>query len=231
MVTGNIPYKKIFFEFASPRFQVTLLPTTILAICKSFKSSVIDAYQFRHKKRLNLLAKKGLGPLDDGDTVVIIGGGPAGSSCAISLLSKAEERGIKLHVVLYECKPFDNIIHNECAGVLSPPIKDIIEQELGIPFPRHLIESHIRGYNLHVEDDVIKLDGGYDEISYGVLRQKFDRYMLDKAQEAGAEVITSRVTDVEIGANKVTVYSETKHTRADVIVGAFGLEDGSGANT
>ncbi|MGR3176676.1 MAG: FAD-dependent monooxygenase, partial [Candidatus Anammoxibacter sp.] len=228
MVTGNIPYKKIFWGIANPRFQITLLPTTILAICKSFKSSVVDAYQFRHKKKLDLLAKKGLGPLEDSDTVVIIGGGPAGSSCAISLLSQAEERGIKLHVVLYEWKQFDDITHNECAGVLSPPIKEILENDLGIPFPRHLIESHIRGYNLHVDDDVIKLDGGYDEISYGVLRQKFDRYMLDKAEEAGAEIITSRVTDIEIGANKVTIYSETKHTRADVVVGAFGLEEGSG---
>ncbi|MGR3219002.1 MAG: hypothetical protein ACUZ8H_04180 [Candidatus Anammoxibacter sp.] len=228
MVTGNIQYKEIFFKIANPRFQLALLPTTILAICKSFKASIPDAYQFRQKKKRNLLTKKGLGPLNDNDTAVIIGGGPAGTSCAISLLSQAKERGIKLNVILYESKPFDDITHNECAGVLSPPIKEIIENELGIPFPRHLIESHIRGYDLHIDDEVIKLEGGYDEISYGVLRQKFDRYMLDKAEEAGTEVITSRVTDIEIGTNKVTVYSETKHTRADVIVCAFGLEDGSG---
>lgn len=228
MVTGNLPYKKIFFRFASPRFQITLLPITVLAICKSIKASIKESSQSKHEKRLRLMTKKGLGPLGDGDTVAIIGGGPAGTSCAISLLSQAEQRGINLNVVLYEWKPFDDATHNECAGVLSPPIKEIIEHDLGIPFPRHLVESHIRGYYLHSDDDVIKLDGGYDEISYGVLRRKFDKYMLEQAKEAGAEIISSMVTDIEIGANKVTVYSETKHTRADVIVGAFGLEEGSG---
>lgn len=224
MVTGNLPYRDIFIRYASIRFQISLLPETIKAICMSLAASI----KVRRDRMSRLSAKDGLGPLGNGDTVAIIGGGPAGTSCAISLLSQAKKRGINLRVVLYEWKCFDNNTHNECAGVLSPPIKEIMENQLGIPFPDHLVESHIKGYYLHSKDDVIKLEGADDEISYGVLRQEFDKYMLDQAREAGAEIINSRVTDIELGINKVTVYSKTKHTRAEVVVGAFGLEEGSG---
>ena len=228
MVTGDLQYKSIFLKLLSPRFQIAVLPVTSIACCKNIMSYLNDLIRLKHNRALNRCAKMGLGPLESGDTVAIIGGGPAGTGCAISLLSMAEERGMNLNVVLYEWKPFDDITHNECAGVLSPPIKELMENELGVLFPDHLVESEIVGYNLHSDDDIIKLDGGKDEVSYGVLRQRFDKYMLDKAEEAGAEIIPSRVTDVEIGSNKVTVYSETKHTRADVIVAAFGLEEGSG---
>ena len=228
MVTGNIPYQKIFFKLMNPRYNISLAPITISTIFKETLCVLNNAFLPKQRKKLAQPTKRDLGPLRDGSTVVIIGGGPAGTSCAISLLTRAKEKGVKIKVVLYEWKPFDTITHNECAGVLSPPIKEIIENELGIPFPQHLVESHIKGYYLHSNTDVIKLEGGADEVSYGMRRSRFDKYMIDQAEKAGATVIKSRVTNIELGTNKVTVYSETKHTRADVIVGAFGLEEGTG---
>ncbi len=228
MVTGNIQYKTIFFKLASLRFQTMLLPTTIEALGRCAIAAIKESSENKSKKGLRVSEKMGMGPLGDGDTAVVIGGGPAGASCAISLLSRAKAKGINLKVVLYEWKPFDNHVHNECAGVLSPPIKKILEEDVGVPFPEHLVESHIKGYYLHTDDSEIKLEGGADEVSFGVLRQKFDTYMIEQAEKAGAEVIRSKVTDIEITPEKVTVYSETKHTRAEVVVGAFGLEEGSG---
>lgn len=228
MVTGNIPYREIFFKFASLRFQFAMLPMTVTAISKTVRRLISDLSQFKQRKRLRILTKAGLGPLEDGNTVAIIGGGPAGASCAISLLSHAEVKGINIKVVLYEWKSFDDDTHNECAGVLSPPIKEIMESDLGVPFPDHLVESCIKGYYLHSDENVVKLDGGSHEVSYGVLRTRFDKYMLEQARSAGAEIIQSKVTDIEIEKYKATVYSESKHTRADVVVGAFGLEEGSG---
>ena len=228
MVTGNIPYEKIFFKLVSPWYNLALAPITISTTFKEAISIINKAFLPKQKEKLAQPTEKDLGPLSNGSTVVIIGGGPAGTSCAISLLSRAKEKGIKINVVLYEWKPFDTITHNECAGVLSPPIKEIIENELSIPFPHHLVESHIKGYYLHSDTDVIKLEGGEDEISYGMRRSRFDKYMIDQARKAGADVIISKVTNIELGTNNVTVYSETKHTRADVIVGAFGLEEGTG---
>ena len=59
--------------------------------------------------------------LRDGSTVVIVGGGPAGSSCAIKLLQGAAERGLSLRVLIFEGKDF-TVHANQCVGVLSPPV-------------------------------------------------------------------------------------------------------------
>ena len=53
-----------------------------------------------------------LGPIRSGDVVVIIGGAPAGSGCAIRLLKQAHSRGIRPRVIIFEGKAFE-------AGVLE----------------------------------------------------------------------------------------------------------------
>lgn len=229
MVTGYLPYKEIFLKFINLRFQYRLLPLTINGACKIFIETIKAAFQFRILKAYNAFKRTELGPLKDGETAVIIGGGPAGTSCAISLLRHAKNKGIKLNVVIYEWKSFDENVHNESAGVLSESIKMIIEEDLGVPFPYHIIKSRLKGYCLHSDKEIIKLEGDKNENLYGILRWEFDKYMLDQACKAGVKVIPSRVTDIEIGSKKVTVYSETEHTRADVLVAAFGVEEGSGS--
>src|SRR5450759_1456291 len=91
-----------------------------------------------------------LGPLTNGGTAVVIGGGPGGTATAISLKQGAQSLGRNIHVVLVEGKQFSGEQHhNQCAGVLSSPIADILENELGIPFPHHLTQCTITGYVLH----------------------------------------------------------------------------------
>ncbi len=168
-----------------------------------------------------------LGPLANDSTVVIIGGGPGGASCAIALRRLACAMGRNINVIVYEGKTFAGEAHyNQCIGVLSPPIDHILEQQLGVPFPRHLVHRHITGYVLHSDRHQIVLDSE-DEPSFAMRRVQFDDYLLEQARLQGVQVVHSRVTDLEFHADRVVIYSESDNRQAAVVVGAFGLDDGS----
>jgi flavin-dependent dehydrogenase len=167
--------------------------------------------------------------LQDGSTVVIIGGGPAGSSCAIKLKKETMKLGKEIRVVLFEGKYFDTH-YNQCLGILSPPILSLIERELEITFPREIIKQEISGYRVYSCGEEVLLFG--DEIlgpTYAVRRSNFDKYLLGCAGDQGVEIVKSRVTGVEFGKNpgreNVRIYSEGAYLRADMVVGAFGLDE------
>ena len=169
---------------------------------------------------------RGLGPLNDGQTAVIIGGGPAGASCGIALKNLAQLLHKDINVVLFEGKQFEGAIHyNQCVGVLSPPIDDILERYLKIPFPWHLVHRKINGYMLHSDSARVYLNV-HAQPSYSVRRVTFDDYLLQQAKREGVRVIRGRVTDVEFSQNRVMVYGDSDNISADVVVGAFGLDDG-----
>jgi flavin-dependent dehydrogenase/ribosomal protein S18 acetylase RimI-like enzyme len=174
--------------------------------------------------------------LHDGSTVVIIGGGPGGATCAIKLLQGAMARGLRLRVLIFEGKDF-NVHANQCVGVLSPPVEDVLADELEIRLPHALIKRQIFGYRLHGARENLLLTGqgataseiGTGHATYAVERAEFDRFLLDRARELGAQVVESRVTGIEFvrgdNLDEVRVYSESEYERADVVVGAFGLDE------
>ena len=174
--------------------------------------------------------------LHDNSTVVIIGGGPGGAACAIKLLQGADARGIRLRVLIFEGKDF-NVHANQCVGVLSPPVEDVLASELDIQLPPAIIKRQIFGYRLHGAHENLLLTGHGATASdirsgratYAVERAAFDQFMLDRARELGAHVTKSRVTGIEFvrgdGLDEVRVYSESEYERADVVVGAFGLDE------
>jgi Dehydrogenases (flavoproteins) len=169
--------------------------------------------------------------LIDGSVVAIIGGGPAGCSCAIKLRQLAEKKGISLRIILFERKNF-NLHHNQCVGVLSPPIEKVLKEELSISIPQELIKRKIMGYHISSEKSEILLRSNNEEDpTYAVRRVKFDKFILDEVIKRGIEVIHSRVTDIEFidrdSGCEVKVYSESSTITADVVVGAFGLDEGS----
>ena len=166
--------------------------------------------------------------INDGDTVCIVGGGPGGSACAMALLSEARRVGRKIDVVLFEHKKFSEHRHyNQCIGVLSPPFEDILKNELGLVLPDHLVLNDMEGYRLH--SDLLSLDliGEESGRSVSVTRSKFDAFLLEEAQKAGAQVVHDRVTSVEANHDGVLVYSEGDNIKCAVVVGAFGLDDGT----
>lgn len=169
-----------------------------------------------------------LGPLEDGQSVAIIGGGPAGSACAIALLNLAQKMGRRIEVIIYEGKEFSGEIHhNQCVGVLSPPLEEILERDLQVSFPKHLVQQRVTTYVLHSDRQAIVLKGEGPP-AYTVSRVRFDDYLLWQARARGAKVVRARVTDLEIFWDRVMVYAESESRSVDVVVAAFGLDDGSG---
>lgn len=164
--------------------------------------------------------------INDKSTIVIIGGGPAGASCAIKLKRLSQDKGIDPRIVVYEGKRFEKkSYYNQCIGVLSPPIENILEEELGIPFPWSIINKKINGYFIHTGKFSLKLEGEH-EPSYSCRRVEFDNYLFQKVKELDIETIQARVTDLDFDTDGVMVYSESNNIKADCVVGAFGLDDG-----
>lgn len=167
-----------------------------------------------------------MGPLRDGQTAVIIGGGPGGVACGLALLKLSRSLGRRIRVVLYDGKAFVGETHyNQCAGVLSPPIQNILAQ-LDIPFPHHLVQRQIRAYILHGEQRQIRLSEP-GEPSYALRRVQFDAYMLEQARARGVEVRQSRVVDLEFLPDRVNVYAEGTNCQAAVVFIACGLDSGT----
>ncbi len=169
----------------------------------------------------------GLGPLANEATAVVVGGGPGGVAAAIALRQGAQALGRTARVILLEGKQFaEEQHHNQCAGVLAPPLKELIEHGLGLPFPAHLSRGTVSGYVLHTAREAIVLDGEA-EPAVAVRRVQFDAYMLEAARQRGVETLSTRVTDLEFHADRVVVYTESAPVEAAVVVGAFGLDGGA----
>ncbi len=227
MFTGSIPFKSLFIKVFDPALQLRLLPVTVIVWAKQVLATAFGGGQSKREKILKSLADKGLGPLEDGQTVVVIGGGPGGTSCAITLSRLAKERNIDLNIVLYEGKDFGKEEQfNPCVGVLSPPIEELLEKKLGVQFPYDLILEKIPAYYLHSDDECVKLEGS-GEVSFSVHRMLFDNYLIHKAKDAGVKVIHGRITNLDVEPSGIMVYSEKDNRRADVVVGAFGLDGGA----
>ncbi len=168
-----------------------------------------------------------LGPLQDGSRVAIIGGAPAGTGTALALLRMAAEMDRRIQVSIIERKDFSSgREHNQCLGVLSPPLPALLEQDLDLPFPDHLSRGQIREYILHGETEKLSLSAD-DFPSTAMRRVQFDAYMLDAARKRGAETLSSRAIDIEFHDEGVVIHTTEGSIEADVVVGAFGLEESS----
>ena len=168
-------------------------------------------------------------PLKDNAVIAVVGGGPSGSAFAIRLLQKALEIGKKIEVLIFEGKDF-KIHHNQCVGVLSPPLMDILEKDLSVKLPAELFKRSIHGYRLHGGNrEVLLFDKGNSGMTFTVRRLEFDRFLLDTAINLGARLIKGRVNNIEFmnpekEEGEVRIYSESGYTKADCMVAAFGLD-------
>jgi len=219
MFTGNIPYRDIFKISLDIKLQIFLILKAFGLVFAKLKN-----YISYPAKRSSVSSSLGL--LKNNDVVVIIGGGPAGSSCAIKLKKLAALKGINPRIIIYEGKRFEKkSYYNQCLGVLSPPLDKIMEEELGVPFPWEIVQKRINGYFIYSDRNVVKLSGEH-EPSYACRRVEFDNHLFQKAKEMGIEIFPARVTDLDFSSDGVMVYSECNNIKADVVVGAFGLDDG-----
>jgi len=158
--------------------------------------------------------------------VLIVGGGPAGTSCALSLVRLASRMGRRVKVTLFEHKSFGKH-YNQCMGVLSPPIVEIMRDCLGLALPGELVQRVIKGYWLHTDRRSIYLtdsSSSNPEPSLVTRRVFLDGYLLAKVESAGVDIFSTRVTDMEFNHDRVNLYAESGSFEGDILVCAFGLD-------
>ena len=138
--------------------------------------------------------------LENGSTVIVIGGGPAGTSCAIHLKNLALKQNVDLSILLIEPKIF-GIHYNQCVGVISPQTIQLM-MDMNIEFPEHLTQRKILGYYLNVNGEEIYLPSDkHDDIGFSLKRNEFDSFMINQAQNAGVKVIHGEVVAFDYSKN------------------------------
>ena len=260
LFTGEIPYKRILLKGLDPRLQIALLWQLTKTVLNKGKKLLIKPLSENNKtysdpdrrgseqdkdvppvgsnndtkpetgKRAGLARSKERSlSMENGTTIAIIGGGPSGACCAIKLLLNARKQNKDIRVVIFEGKDFE-FQYNQCMGILSPQVEEVLTGELEIALPEELIKRRIKNYVLCSDSEEISLDHKIrDKKSYTVRRVEFDKFLLNKAKEIGTEVIKSRATGIEFirtsENDEVRVYNESGYFKADAVVGAFGIDE------
>jgi flavin-dependent dehydrogenase len=216
--TGSMPYRTILRKAADPRLQARLAGGLLRLVRARMRPSPRPA----EASRAGPTRAPGRPP-----RVIIVGGGPAGAACAITLARGGGRSGAAPEVVLVEAKRFGEH-HNQCAGVLSPPGAELVAGVLGDRLPSAILQRRIKGYVLHGESCAIYLDGEtFGESPHVLRRVELGALLLKRAEDCGLRVVNARATDLEFGDGGVVVYTEAGSFHGDGVVGAFALDEGT----
>lgn len=193
--------------------------------------------------------------LPDGATVVVVGGGPAGSFFAIRALRKAREQGKTLNLTILERKTevcfYQPLAFsswegcNYCAGGISPRLADVLKEN-GLSLPEEVVEGRATEVTVHGDWKSIELPVPEGREMLTVFRgsrpkqrpgryTNFDSFLLHHAAEEGAQVLTADVRDIRraSGGRPVVGYrlltEETdREIEADFAVFAAGVNRAPG---
>lgn len=138
--------------------------------------------------------------------VAIVGGGPAGSTCA----SELAKNGVDVVI-------FDHSHPREkpCGGLISSRIFEKID------IPESVIEKHIDWLILESSDgDKIKI---YQKsVAITVMRQKFDNYLLNKAIKNGSNFFDKQIKKIYRKNNFWILESGKEKFKSKILIGADG---------
>jgi len=139
--------------------------------------------------------------------VIVVGAGPAGSSAARA----AAEKGLNVLLLEKDSYPGEN---NACGGGVNPHTYEKLK------LPKRIVQKEIKGISFYStflgKESHSRFE--FSKPAATVLRREFDKYLAEKAQDAGAELLTNTFVR-EVKKNKV--YS-TKRYEGKIIVGADG---------
>jgi geranylgeranyl reductase family protein len=143
-----------------------------------------------------------------GCDVLVLGGGPAGSSCAWAL----RRRGLEVRVLDRARFPR----HKVCAGWITPGLVESLQLDLD-DYGRGRTLQPIHGFRTGVMGGP-EVETTYPRaVSYGILRSEFDHYLL---RRSGAAVVEgAALASLRRDADAWVV---NDHFRAPLVVGAGG---------
>ena len=150
--------------------------------------------------------------------VIVVGAGPAGISCAITLARAGKE------VVLIERGLFAGSKNMFGGAIYTHATKEIFpncEQEA--PIERRNIEHK---YMILGEEDSTTISYRKDDnTSYTVIRGKFDRWMAEEAKKAGVYLVEETVVREVIKENGkvIGVKTELENYYSDIVILADGV--------
>jgi flavin-dependent dehydrogenase len=141
--------------------------------------------------------------------VLIVGGGPAGSSLAWSL------RGSGLAVSILDKRDFPR--DKVCAGWVTPEVVAALEIDLEA-YRKERVLQPITGFRVGLLGGrQVALDYGAQPVSYGIRRFEFDHYLL---QRCGARLLLGR--EFKTMARETSGWLVNGEIRARLVVGAGG---------
>jgi len=152
--------------------------------------------------------------------VIVVGGGPAGISAAITVARAGKK------VVLIERGSYSGSKNVFGGAIYVQPTKEIFPNfEESAPLERKTV-SH--KYILRTETKTVSVDYMAREeasSSYSVIRSKFDRWMAQEAQKEGVVLVTETfVKELLVKENKVVgVKTELEEYFADIVILADGV--------
>lgn len=152
--------------------------------------------------------------------VIVVGGGPAGISCAITLARAGKQ------VILIERGKFSGSKNVFGGAIYAQPTREIFPDfEQNAPLERKNIEHK---YALLGEEDatVISYKKRHENpVSYTVIRGKFDRWMADEAKKAGVILVEETVVRELIVQDAFVkgVRTELEDYYSDIVVLADGV--------
>ena len=179
------------------------------------------------------------GKLHDGSRIAVIGAGPSGSMFSYFLLNMAETVALDVDVDIYEPRQF---CHrgpagcNHCGGIVSESLVQRLATE-GIMLPDDVVQRGIESYTLHMDVGDVEIATPLMEKRIAAIYRgngprdsepsdthSFDGYLLQLAQEKGANVIRSMATDVRRDNDLMRVQCADQHSdKYDLVVIATGV--------
>ena len=176
--------------------------------------------------------------------VAIIGGGPAGSFCAIQIIKLSGS--VKHEVTIYDSKLFSTFGPPGCnlgAGVISRSMIEDLERH-DIHIPPNIRQHKISGFSFYAEGGERHFEIPEESTFYSVFRgggpkdrlageeESFDKAVLDHAISLGAGLVDVSIRDVDFPRSPADEFKLTDSVgcvyTADVLVGAFGVNSALG---
>jgi geranylgeranyl reductase family protein len=142
--------------------------------------------------------------------VVIVGAGPAGAILGYELAQKG------INVLILEKGRLPR--YKTCAGGVTVRAANLLDFDIS-PVTQQLINGVRITHKLG--DETVKR---YDKpLIHMVMRDKFDHFLVQKAQEAGAKVIDGqRVNQIQVIAHQATVITANYKFKTQIVAGADG---------